>query len=58
MFGWEAERLVDQIDGQLWKGLGMYSGLIPRMDQGETAIRSVRQANDKVDRVMKRKGWG
>ena len=53
----EAERLVDQIDRQFGKGLGMWSGLIPRVDQGETAIRRVRQANDELDRVMKKKGW-
>ena len=46
----EAERLVDQIDRQFRKGLGMWSGLIPRVDQGETATR---QANDELNRVMK-----
>ena len=49
----EAERLVDQIDRQFRKGLGMWSGLIPRVDQGETATR---QANE-LNRGMKRKGW-
>ena len=29
-FGKEAKRLVDQIDRQFGKGLGMWSGLIPR----------------------------
>ena len=56
-FGKDAKRLVDQIDRQFGKGLGMWSGLIPRVDQGETAIRRVRQANDELDRVMKKKGW-
>ena len=55
-FGKEAERLVNQIDRQFGKGLGMWLGLIPRVDQGEMAIRSVRQANDELYRVMKRKG--
>ena len=52
------EKLVDQIDRQFRKGLGMWLGLIPRVDQGEMAIWSVRQANDELDSVMKRKGWG
>ena len=45
-FAMEAERLVDQIDRQFGKGLGIWSGVIPRVDQGETGIRGVRQAND------------
>ena len=49
-FGKEDEKLVDQIDRQFGKGLGMWSGLIPRVDQVETAIRIVRQANDELDR--------
>ena len=46
-FGKENKRLVDQIDRLFGKGLGMWSGLIliPRVEQGETAMRSVRQAN-------------
>ena len=56
-FGKEAEKLVDQIHRQFGKGLGMWLGLIPRLDQGETAIWSVRQGNDELDSVMKRKGW-
>ena len=58
VFEKEAKRLVDQIDRLLGKGLWMWSGLIPRVDQGEMAIRSVRQANDELHRVMKRKRWG
>ena len=35
----------------------MWSGLVPRMDQGETGLRSVRQGNEELIRVMKRKGY-
>ena len=57
-FGREAERLVEQVDRIFGKGVGMWSGLVPRVDQGEAGLVSVRQGNEELVRVMKRKGWG
>ena len=57
-FGKEAEKLIDDVDKQCGKGVGMWSGLVPRVDQGETGLRSVSQGNEELVRVMKRKGWG
>ena len=54
----EAETLIDKEDKQCGKGVGMWLGLAPRLDQGETGLRSVRQGNEELVRVMKRKGWG
>ena len=34
-FGKEVERLVDEVDSQCGMGLGMWSGMVPRVDQGE-----------------------
>ena len=39
----EAEKLIDEVDKQCGNGLGMWSGLVPRVDQRETGLRSVRQ---------------
>ena len=59
-FGKEAEKLIDEVDKHCGKGEGMWSGLVPGVDQGETGLRSVRQGNEELVRVMKRKGykWG
>ena len=57
-FGREAEMLVEQVDRMFGKGVGMWSGLVPRVDQGEAGLVSVRQGNEELVRVMKRKGWG
>ena len=57
-FGKEAEKLIDEADKQCGKGIGMWLGLVPRADQGETGLRSGRQGNEELVRVMKRKGWG
>ena len=58
MFGREVERLVEEVDRQCGKGLGMWSGMVPRVDQGEAGLKSVREGNEELVRVMKRKGWG
>ena len=57
-FGREAERLIEQVDRLSGKGVGMWSSLVPRVDQGEAGLVSVRQGNEELVRVMKRKGWG
>ena len=36
----------------------MSSGLVPKVDLGETGLRSGRQGNEELVRVMKRKRWG
>ena len=36
----------------------MWSGLVPRADQGETGLRSARQGNEELVRVMTRKRLG
>ena len=45
-FGKEAEKLIDEADKQCGKGVEMWLGLVPRADQGETGLRSVRQGNE------------
>ena len=57
-FGREAERLVEQVDRLFGKGVGMWSGLVPMVDQGDAGLVSVRQGNEELVRVMKRKRWG
>ena len=57
-FGKEADKLIDELDKQSGKGVGMWSGQVPRVDQGETGLRSVRQGNEELVKVMTRKGWG
>ena len=49
--------MIDEVDRRCGKGVGMWSGLVPRVDQGETGLRSVRQGNKELVRLMKRKGW-
>ena len=58
MFGREVERLVEEVDRQCGKGVGVWSGMVPRVDQGEAGLKSVREGNEELVRVMKRKGWG
>ena len=58
MFGREVERLVEEVDRQCGKGVGVWSGMVTRVDQGEAGLKSVREGNEELVRVMKRKGWG
>ena len=45
---WEVGQKTSVPNRQFRKGLGMWSASIPRVDQGEMGIRSVRQANDEL----------
>ena len=40
-FGKEAEKLIDKVG----EGVGMWSGQVPRVDQGETGLKNVKQGN-------------
>ena len=50
--------LINGTEAMYGKGVGAWSGIVPRVDAGEAGLWSCKVANDELARIMVRRGWG